>query len=113
MLFRINIQEDDPRDLLVSIKEAWALTTSIMAISSQGVKQREIHVFLENMFQINVTPVSPGIFFLFKNDVQREEYLYNIQKNLSQGTSRDNLLVYLALARFRNEMLFPIYQKVF
>lgn len=49
--------------------------------------------------------MAPGLFFLFKNDDSRENYLYSIQKRLSSDSelSKNDLLVYLALARFRSE----------
>lgn len=52
------------------------------------------------------------MFFIFKDDNQRENYLYSIQKrgfdeNLTSKENfiraKDDLLVYLALARFRSE----------
>lgn len=83
-----------------------------MAISSQGIKQREIHQFLENLFSTSVTPIAPGMFFIFKSEVERELYLYSIQKrditpDMDEREiflrQREDLLVYLALARFRSE----------
>lgn len=87
-------------------------TKKILAVSSQGIKQREIHQFLENIFSTPVTPIAPGLFFVFKSDEQRETYLYSIQKReVIPGMDerdlflkqREDLLVYLALARFRSE----------
>lgn len=46
------------------------------------------------------------MFFIFKNEADREKYLYSIQRRSPGGESpieKDDLLVYLALARFRSE----------
>lgn len=110
--YNIDIENGNPKDLLVEVKKAWDDTEDLLAITSQGIKQREIHQFLENIFNTVVTPVAPGMFYIFKNDSARENYLYSIQKRPPQKhlseienkiRSKEDLLVYLALARFRSE----------
>lgn len=104
--YNVDIENSDPQNLFKEVKEAWAETSQILVISSPGIKQREIHQFLENIFNTPVTPVSPGMFYLFKDDNSREKYLYSIQKRVSSEdikTQKEDLLVYLALARFRSE----------
>lgn len=104
--YNVDIESSNPQNLLIEVKEAWADAKEILVISSPGIKQREIHQFLENIFSTTVTPIAPGMFFLFKNDEQREQYLYSIQRRFAEGDiqiEKDDLLVYLALARFRSE----------
>ena len=103
--YNIDIDGNNPQLVLSEVKDAWKDTDKILVVSSQGIKQREIHQFLENIFNTTVTPVAPGLFFLFKDDMDRENYLYSIQKRLSSDkeSSKNDLLVYLALARFRSE----------
>ena len=104
--YNVDIESSNPQNLLTEVKEAWADSQEILVVSSPGIKQREIHQFLENIFSTTVTPIAPGMFFLFKNDSQREQYLYSIQRRFEGGnilTEKEDLLVYLALARFRSE----------
>ncbi len=110
--FNIDIESDNPQELLLDIKNAWKDTKEILAVCSQGIKQREIHQFLENICSTPVTPIAPGIFFIFKNDMPREKYLYSIQRRDRETdvddaqlfiNEKEDLLVYLALARFRSE----------
>ncbi|MGL1892769.1 MAG: DNA phosphorothioation-associated putative methyltransferase [Spirochaetaceae bacterium] len=104
--YNVDIDNNDPQNLFKEVKEAWADTTKILVISSPGIKQREIHQFLENIFNNPVTPIAPGMFYLFKDTDSRENYLYSIQKRLLLDDikiQKEDLLVYLALARFRSE----------
>ncbi|WP_187759645.1 DNA phosphorothioation-associated putative methyltransferase [Thiospirochaeta perfilievii] len=102
----MDIDNNDPQNLFVEVKEAWKDSKEILTISSPGIKQREIQQFLENIFSTPATPVAPGLFYIFKNDGSREKYLYSIQRDLPGGDTekeKSDLLVYLALARFRSE----------
>jgi len=104
--YNVDIETNNPQNLLSEVKEAWKDANEILAISSPGIKQREIQQFLENIFSTTVTPIAPGMFFIFKNDDQREKYLYSIQRRLkteNKSMQQDDLLVYLSLARFRSE----------
>lgn len=104
--YNVDIDNNDPQNLFKEVKDAWSDAKDMLTISSPGIKQREIHQFLENIFNTPVTPISPGMFFIFKNDVEREKYLYSIQRRNPGGDpliEKDDLLVYLALARFRSE----------
>ncbi|MBN1682502.1 DNA phosphorothioation-associated putative methyltransferase [Candidatus Bathyarchaeota archaeon] len=104
--YNVDIETGNPQALLNEVKEAWKDSKDILAISSPGIKQREIQQFLENIFSTTVTPVAPGMFYIFKNSDQRENYLYSIQRRSVNGNvamEKEDLLVYLALARFRSE----------
>lgn len=104
--YNVDIESNDPQSLLTDVKEAWADSSKLLTISSPGIKQREIHQFLENIFNTPVTPIAPGMFFLFKDQNQREQYLYSIQRQFIEKDSnieKEDLLVYLALARFRSD----------
>ena len=104
--YNVDIDSNDPQNLLKEVKEAWKETTEILTVSSPGIKQREIQQFLENIFSTPATPVAPGMFFIFKKDESREKYLYSIQRRISsenKTVEKEDLLVYLALARFRSE----------
>lgn len=84
------------------IKDRWKKTEKLLVIGTSETKSSGLGQILKNTLPIQGTPVGPGLYFFFKDPDL--EQIYNFSLQVQDGeTTKEDVLVYLALARLRNE----------
>lgn len=96
------VLRDFSEEITDIIKERWQMTNKLMVVYTEETKSSGLGRFLQNSLSLQPLPAGPGIFLFFKDKDLAEIYQYQLQ---TQGpeTTKEDVLVYLALARLKNE----------
>ena len=92
---------ENPERILTSVKAGWNRTEKLFAVSTTEKKSKGLDTILQNTIGIPAVPAAPGLFYFFKDTDLQEMYLFNIHNSGSDNIKED-LLVYLALAKLKN-----------
>jgi len=93
-------------DTIVSkVKNIWDHTNLLFAVSTTETKSKGLDKIIENTISIASTPAAPGLFYFFKDKNLQEFFHFNLQDSNSSNIKED-LLVYLALTKLKNEKVF-------
>lgn len=84
------------------LTELWQNTRLIMAISTSEIQNKGLDKILQNTISAQAVPAAPGLYYFFKENDLRERFLLNLQYTGS-GNRKEDLLVYLALSKLKNE----------
>lgn len=93
---------DHPEEILKAVEERWNQTGKLLIIYTNEKNSTGLSTILVNTLKTSAIPAAPGLFFFFKEPDLAEIFHFNIQKS-STGETRNDILVYLALARVKNE----------
>jgi len=97
-----NDLKDNPEIVLKAAGEIWNHTNKVFAVTTSEKKSKGLDRILQNTLNIPAVPAAPGLFYFFKDPDFKEMFNLNIQLSAS-GNIKEDLLVYLALAKLKNE----------
>lgn len=92
-------------DTIVKINRIWSCTNKLFAISTSESRSRGLKKIIENTLGAEAVPAAPGLFYFFKKKELQSFFYYNLQDSNSTNIQED-LLVYLALMKLKNEQVF-------
>ncbi|MBN2656982.1 MAG: DNA phosphorothioation-associated putative methyltransferase [Spirochaetales bacterium] len=93
---------DQPEEVLKAAKKRWIQTKKLLLVYTTEIKSTGLNKILFNTLNTPAVPAAPGLFFFFKDRDLAEVFQFNIQCGGKEET-KDDVLVYLALARIKNE----------
>ncbi|PIQ28033.1 DNA phosphorothioation-associated methyltransferase [bacterium (Candidatus Blackallbacteria) CG17_big_fil_post_rev_8_21_14_2_50_48_46] len=119
---------ENPQERVHTLQQAWSLAQNMLIVSAQHVmsanlkdakpykdgyltqrstfqkyfEQQELKAFIEQHLQVKSVPVAPGIFYVFRDESQRENYL---SQRYRRQTARPRELV--------SDLLFTQHQVLF
>ena len=102
MLFNSMDLSDNQVDILKLVSERWERTNKVFIVSTTETKSKGLDKILQNTLSTAAIPAAPGLFYFFKDNALLEHYQFNIHNSYSENIQED-LLVYLALAKLKNE----------
>ncbi len=94
--------ENNSEELFNSLKNGLKTANKVFAVSTTERKSSGLRKFLQNTLGMNAVPAAPGLFYFFKEKGLEEFFFFKIHDSNSKNIKED-LLVYLALARLKNE----------
>lgn len=92
-------------DIIAKVKEIWGCTNKLFAISTTETKSKGLNKLIENTIGAEAVPAAPGLFYFFKEKQLQAFFHFNLQDSNSSNIKED-LLVYLALTKLKNEKVF-------
>jgi len=93
---------DHPDKVLKAAERRWKQTNKMLLIYTTEIKSTGLNKILFNTLNRAAVPAAPGLFFFFKDNDLAEVFQFRIQCGNGEET-KDDVLVYLALARIKNE----------
>lgn len=85
--------------------EIWKHTGKLFAVSTTETKSKGLDKIIENIIGVEATPAAPGLFYFFKDKNLLGLFQFTLQDSNSTNIKED-LLVYLALTKLKNEKVF-------
>ncbi|MBB6482049.1 DNA phosphorothioation-associated putative methyltransferase [Spirochaeta isovalerica] len=93
---------DHPEEVLKAAEKRWSQTRKLLLVYTTEIKSTGLNKILFNTLNTSAVPAAPGLFFFFKDSDLAEIFQFNIHCGDKDETKED-VLVYLALARIKNE----------
>jgi hypothetical protein len=89
-------------EILEKTRERWQRTQKVFAVATTEKKSMGLDRILQNTLGTTAIPAAPGLFYFFKDKELQEIFHFKIHDSNSVNIKED-LLVYLALAKLKNE----------
>ncbi|MCP4181141.1 MAG: DNA phosphorothioation-associated putative methyltransferase [bacterium] len=93
---------NNPEETFNKIKKGWEQTKRVFAVSTTEKKSSGLGKVLQNTLGTEAVPSASGLFYFFKDKNLMELFSFKIHDSNSSNIKED-LLVYLALAKLKNE----------